>query len=353
MKVKSLRQILKVFALSSATTLLTGCDNVIMDYEGDCSVHYKVAFTYTQNMEGADAFASQLSSVTLYVVDKSGRIVTSKTESGESIKTPGYKMDVDVAPGTYDLLVWGQGEAAMDDATAFSIASGSTPTTVTQLTATLPLQGSEGDFYSNRDIKPLFHGMISDVEFPDTYGDVTVESVDLMKDTNVFQVLIQSIDGSEIPDNEFSFYITADNSELSYGNSVISTESFQYRPWKVTETSASFDGSENNNESDSRAGETVNGLLGELTTGRLITDRRQTLVVHRNSDDTDVIRINLIDYLLMVKGEYNRLLTNQQYLDRMGYYTLMFFLDADRNWFTAGGVYINGWRIVPDESVII
>ena len=353
MKIRSLRQIFNIITLSSGVCMLaTGCDSAIMDYEGDCSVRYKLGITYTQNIESADAFSSKVTSVTLYVVDKNGLIVTSKTESGEVLKTPGYRMDVDVAPGTYDLVVWGHGEAAMADAASFSISEGSTPAQLSQLTASLPLMGSDGEFYSDKDITPLFHGMLRNVEFPDTYGDVYLGTMDLTKDTNVVQVLIQSIDGSEIPDNEFSFYITGDNSELSYDNSVISTTPFQYRPWKVTMTSASFDAPDDSRVV-TRDGDVVNGLLGEMTIGRMMTDRKQTLVVHRNSDDTDVIRINLLDYLLMVKGEYNRLLTNQQYLDRMGYYTLMFFLDADRNWFTAGGVYINGWRVVPQESVVI
>ena len=353
MKIKKLRQIFCIVALSSTTGMIfTGCDRAIFDYEGDCSVHYKVGFTYTQNMESADAFASQVNSVTLYVVDNKGKIITSKTESGESLKTPGYKMDVDVAPGTYDLVVWGQGKAAMEDAAAFLIDGGANPAEVSQLTAVLPLQESENVLYSDKDIKPLFHGILRDVEFSDTYGEVAVGSVDLMKDTNVFQILIQSIDGSEIPDNEFSFYITGDNSELSYDNIVIPSSDFQYRPWQVTMTSASFDIPVSRG-SESRAGDKANGLLRELTTGRMMVDRKQTLVVHRNSDNTDVIRINLLDYLLMVKGEYNRLLSNQQYLDRMGFFTLMFFLDADRNWFTAGGVYINGWRIVPKEEVTL
>ena len=53
----------------------------------------------------------------------------------------------------------------------------------------------------------------------------------------------------------------------------------------------------------------------------------------------------------MVKGEYNRAMTDQDYLDRKDSYTMMFFVDADRNWYIAGGVYINGWRIVPPQDV--
>ncbi|WP_304643808.1 FimB/Mfa2 family fimbrial subunit, partial [uncultured Muribaculum sp.] len=84
--------------------------------------------------------------------------------------------------------------------------------------------------------------------------------------------------------------------------------------------------------------------------GRLIDTRTQRLVVRRNSDGEDIININLIQYLLMVKGEYNRQMSNQEYLDRNDNYSLMFFVDDNRNWYIAGGVYINGWRIVPPQD---
>lgn len=335
--------------MTMAGMLSTGCDSLIYDDQGDCSVHYNVSFTDTisADMAFADAFSSQVKSLTLYLFDTSGQIVTTKTETGEALAAPGYTMELDVLPGTYDLLVWAEGESPVDNPTAFTIGDGNSTTAITSLTATLPLSGSAGSLYCDRDITPLFHSLVRNVEFPDTYGNVNVVNVNLTRDTNIFKVLIQSIDGTEIDPGEFTFSILADNSDLSYTNEVTSTTPFSYLPWQVTRTSASFD------RPEGRPIEEVNGLLAEMTTGRLTVDRTPKLVIHRNSDDMDIIRINLIDYLLMVKGEYNRRLTNQQYLDYTTSFTIMFFLDADRNWYTAGGIYINGWRIVPPQEEII
>ncbi len=334
-------------AMIAAGAALISCES-IFDDQGDCSVHYKVSFSYTMNMAYADAFPNQVKALTLYVVDKNGNIVAQKTDAGTALANPDYLMDIDVRPGTYDLLVWASGEAVVGNPTAFTIGGGSNPTTISQLTATLPLEGNAGAQYCERDITPLFHGLAADVTFPDTYGTFEVGPVDLTKDTNVFQVLIQSIDGTEINPEEFRFAIEADNSQLSYTNTVISTTSFSYRPWSISATSASFDKPES-----SKAGQAdgqINGLLAELTTGRLIAESTPQLVVRRIPDYTDVIRIDLLKYLLMVKGEYNHQLTNQQYLDRTDHYTLMFFLDSNRNWYTAGGIYINGWRVVPPQQ---
>lgn len=331
-------------ALIAGTIALMGvatssCDSIIYDDQGDCSVHYNVAFIYPRD----EGFAYHVKTVSLSLVNKSGEVVLTKTENGEALAQSGYTMALDALPGTYDIVVWGMGDAAMPDHTAFVLGTGSN---IQSLTATLPLSGSDGNLYSDKDIRPLFHGMLTDVNLPDTYGYIEVGPVELVKDTNVFQILIQSYDGTAIEPSDFSFTIEADNSELAYNNMVTSTTPFAYRPWQVTPVMAEF-------EDSSRAGDVINGLLAEMTTGRLMSDRRPTLVLHRNSDGEDVFRIDLIKYLLLVKGEYNRLLTDQQYLDRVSSFTLMFFLDADRNWYTAGGVYINGWRIVPPQQEVI
>ena len=86
-------------AIVCALTLL-GCDSVIYDGEGDCSVNYRVKFRYDMNLKFADAFAREVESVTLYLLDGGGRVVWQRTESGEALGKEGYAMEVDVAPGT-------------------------------------------------------------------------------------------------------------------------------------------------------------------------------------------------------------------------------------------------------------
>ncbi len=343
---------------------LTSCDSAIYDDQGDCTVHYRVTFTYDMNMKFANAFPHEVKSVTLYVYDSQGALVTSKTDSGSALASPDYFMDIEVLPGKYDLLVWAEGESVMTDHTAFKVES-SAQTPMNGLGATLPLDGQDGPvspetgLYVDRDITPLFHGIMRGVDFPDTYGTVVLGPVSLTKDTNVMQVLLQNIDGTPIEESDFDIYITADNNQLNYLNDVVSTTPFGYRPWNITMTSASFDEPDPDAVAPasnipslygSRAQTEANGLLAELTMGRLMADRRPVLVVRRNTDGTDIIRINLIQYLLMVKGEYNRNMTNQDYLDRKDSYTLMFFVDKDSNWYIAGGVFINGWRVVPPQD---
>ena len=68
--------------------------------------------------------------------------------------------------------------------------------------------------------------------------------------------------------------------------------------------------------------------------------------------NTKVINIPIVDYFLMVKGNYNRNMTDQEYLDRQDDYQITFFLDNTRGWSLAAGIYINGWHIVLQNSIL-
>lgn len=332
-----------VIALAAAAT--ASCDGVIYDDQGDCSVSYSVGLTYTTNIKFADAFPAEVSHVNMYVFTKQGSLAGTFSADVDQPAATAYSLPVNVAPGTYDIVVWATGTSPAANPTAFEIGGGASPASPSALTASLPLQQADGTKYVDRDITPLYHAYAADVVFPDTYGDVTVGPIDLTKDTNRFSILLQNIDGTTMMPSDFTFEIVDDNANLSYLNTLLPSPQFAYRPWAVTSTSASFD-----EPQTSRTQNTVNGLLAEISTGRLFAASSPVLVVHRNTDNEDIIRINLLKYLLMVKGEYNRPMTDQEYLDRNDLYTLMFFISPDKSWYIAGGVYINGWRVVPPQD---
>ncbi len=336
-----------VSALAACTIGLASCDSVIYDDEVDCTVHYRVPFTYTQNILSANAFASQVTGVTLYVFDSGGKLVLRKTDSGPALATNGYKMDVELQPGTYSMVAWCTGTSPMSDHTAFEIGGGASPASISDLSATLPLNGSEGGYYVDSDITPLFHGMVTNVVCKrDAYGYIDLPAIDLMKDTNVIKVILENLDGSEMMKGDFSVEITADNSCMDYLNNVVGHTPLAYRSWSTTMLASERE--------EARAGgdeaQTPSGMMTENTTGRFIVGRRPMLKVIRNEDSKVIINLDLLSYLVRVKGHYQGHLTDQQYLDRMDEHTLAFFIDADKNWYMAGGISINGWHIVPDQN---
>lgn len=341
---KSIRSFITLTAIAVGS-LLSSCEP-IWNTQGDCSVHYRVPFTYTKNMLGTDAFSTQVKSVTLYVFDSAGRLALKKTAGVEALAASDYAMDVDLLPGRYSLLAWGEGAPAVTPASSFVIGGGDSPASVEELSASLPLEGSGDALCSNRDIVPLFHGYNADVEFPDTYGVVTLQAIDLMKDTNTITVALENLEGSEIQEDALTVSIEADNSRLDWANNVVGNTGFSYLPWSVTLLSS--------DRSEVRSGTNpVTGIFAELTTGRLMTDRKPVLVVHRKHDGQDIIRLDLVKFLCMVKGHYPGALSDQQYLDSIDRYTLTFFVDAGLNWYIAGGININGWKVVPPQDVEI
>ncbi|MCD8294634.1 MAG: FimB/Mfa2 family fimbrial subunit, partial [Clostridia bacterium] len=106
---------------------LCACNSLIYDDEGDCSTHYKVRFRYDYNMKYADAFAHEVSSVTLYLVDAEGNVVWQRTEEGSALAAEGYEMEVDVDPGRYSLLAW----CGTKDLGSFTVPESTTATDLT------------------------------------------------------------------------------------------------------------------------------------------------------------------------------------------------------------------------------
>lgn len=340
---KSLKSLSLLSALAVGM-ILNSCDSLIFDDQGDCSVHYRVPITFTKNMLDADAFSSQVTSVTLCAFDADGNLALRQTESGAALAVPDYAMEVELNPGRYTMVAWAEGKPSFTPATSFVI--GENPATVTELMATLPLQSdaATSTLYCNQDIVPLFHGSLAPVDLPDTYGTITTPTIDLTKDTNIIEVVLENIEGSPIAPDALTVSIQAANSQLDWNNTVIGNTTFSYRPWSTTSLESQ------RQESTARGTDAVSGLMSELTTGRLMADRRPVLVVHRNHDDKDIVRLDLVKFLCMVKGHYPGDLSDQEYLDRMDRHVLTFFVDADLNWYTVSGININGWKVVPPQD---
>lgn len=352
MAMLKIRRICCKYMLFAAIAMgAASCDSVIYDEEGDCAVHYRVSFRYTKNMLRGDAFGAQVTRVNLYVFDKQGHLVTNRSVDRQPTEDNNFFIELDVQPGKYDLLAWCEGESPISGATSFILGEGKTPTSISDMVATLPLRGTAPSLYSDRDITRLYHGMAANVDFPDTYGVVDIAPIYLTRDTKHISVLLQNLDGSPIAEDEFTFAIEASNNEMDYRNNVTSTTTFSYLPWSVEQTSATFDGDTPETPlatHSTRVQDEANGLLAELTTGRLIDGHAPKLVI-RDREGEDVIRINLIQYLLMVKGKYEGVSSDQDYLDRYDDHTMMFFLTGG-TWAKVK-MYINNWRIVPPQDI--
>ena len=334
-----------------ALAFLPSC-GMMTEEEPDCNPYYKVRFRFDMNMLYADAFSSQVGEVDLYLFDPDGKLVWQGHEEGAVLAEEGYMMDLPVAPGTYDMVAWCR--KRHENATDFNLGgSSSLSLAPSDLKMKLDRQYDGSTAHSSSDLHALFHGSLSKVELPDTWGTHVV-TMPLIKDTNVVRIQLVHLSGKEIKAGDFDFKITDRNGYLDYDNKILDDEPVEYRSWSKHEGIAQTvlpvvpgdeEGEVIKAKDASRAVTQVHSLVAEMTTSRLQTCRTPMLTITRTSDGENVVDIPIIDYFMMVKGEYHRKMEDDEYLDRQDEYNMTFFMNEDGSWYKAV-LDILSWRVV-------
>jgi desulfoferrodoxin (superoxide reductase-like protein) len=334
---------------------LPDCDNTIPDVEPTV---YKVRFRYDMNMKFADAFAHEVKAVQLMVLDKDMNVVWRGYESGSALAEDGYAITVPVNPGNYQLLAWcstNERESYTFDFSGRSVQN----YTCTLNSSAQPYSAADDpdledvDYVVNHRIDDLYHGLVGDVEMPDTPGE-HIYWVPLTKDTNHVRVVLQHVNGDPIDEDQFTFKIEDDNAVLNYDNSLIPGHPVMYYPWTsaAATTSDAATAADDTDESTSTSAVTqVNVYEAELTVNRLFAENNPRLTVTNNQTGEVVFSIPVKDYALMVKGYENADMPDQEYLDRQDEYNMTFFLDESDRWFSSY-IYINSWRVVLNNNAI-
>ncbi len=339
--ISKLKMLVATFAMAS---VITSCDSVIYDGEGDCSVKYRIEFEYERNMEFADAFASKVNSVALYVFDKSGVLVHQALESGAALAADDYAMMLELAPGQYDLLAW-----CGVDGNSFSVPTATVgQTTLEQMKCTMARKSAATGAYVDEDLDALFHGM-KRINYTEEAG-VHTEVLSLTKNTNNFRIILQQTwsEGntpSNVDIENFEFSIVDNNGKMDYDNSLMADEQITYRPWDITTGYVDVDA----DISSTRANQ-VAVAVAELTTARLMTNNEPILVVKNKATGEKVLSVPVVDYALLVKGNYNRQMDDQEYLDRQDEYNMTFFIHNGQ-WLSSS-IIINSWRVVLNNQIL-
>ena len=306
---------------------VTSCDGIIYDEEGDCEVTYQVKFRYDMNMKFADAFAHEVKSVKLYAFDADTDQLVWQSPEEEVVNAENFALEMDVPAGSYKLLAWGglkdNGSFALQDDLSCKLNRN---------------RGTDGKAYVDTDLHPLFHGTL-ECALPDEPG-VHTFTMPMKKNTNVIRVVLQHLSEQELDKDMFSFRITDTNGWMSPNNELLPDEQVTYRAWSTESGSAGM---------EQRAVTQVNAVVAELTVARLVKGQDAVLTVVNNETHEEVLRIPLIDVALLVKGNYNREMSDQEYLDRQDEYNMTFFLDESKSWMNAY-IYINSWKVVLQHT---
>ncbi len=353
---------LTLAAILAAGMTLCGCDkSFLFDDADDCPPPvYKVYITYTMNMLASDALENEVTTVTLHVTDEDHNIVLTRTLDFAELEYDGKRYYTtitsdELAPGTYNLLVWAEGYDELKNSWSIPSSSLATDLTCTLNWTTEPVEGWN---FMNKDLDRLYHGYVTEQVFPDTHTTVPFEyTVDLTKDTNMFRISLQHVLGGEIDTDRFSFYITDDNGMLDWDNSVIPDHEILYYPWHTEKAVAEGEVDVNSVPSNSAAytradAETFNAAIAEFTTGRLMADNNPRLTVVNTVKDKTVFSIPLLNYLLMMRMSAYSDWSDQEFLDREDEWSMTFFLDDNNDWMDSY-IYINSWQMVlqPDAAL--
>ena len=275
-----------------------------------------VRFRYDYNMEFSDAFASQVNRVDVFVFDKEGTFIMKKSEQGESLGSGGYRMSLQLPVGEYRIAAWA---GMSDDFEMPEPVAGKT--TLEELTVRMKREES---LVHNKALNPLWYGGVQAVSF--TGRQEQTETVSLIKDTNKFRFLLKkSGPGEELDINDCLFEIRADNGYYDWNNDLLDDDMISYRPYYLEKV------------------EDV-GIVVEMNTMRLLEHKKVYLTLTRKSDGKELMRIDLIPYLLLTKMEGHNI-PAQEYLDRQSEYAIVFFYNPELLNFLSTKIVINGWTI--------
>ncbi|MCM1348905.1 MAG: FimB/Mfa2 family fimbrial subunit [Firmicutes bacterium] len=324
-----------------ACSTLVSCDGWIYQDEGDCDPHFKVKFRYDYHLKGGNAFPNEVNAVTLYIIDpETGNVVWRKTENSDSLKNEDYVMDIEgLAPGNYKLMAWaGDGHRGSEH---FTLAD--TGNDHTEFRCTLNREhAADGTAQVSAPLHRLYKDLPQEFsvrEFPDRQG-THVHTVRLMKNTNHITVVLQHLSGEPVDPKAFTYTITDNNGIMDYDNSLIDDETISYTPNIYrTGISAGF-------VPENMAQAQFSAAIVEFDVARMMADHKMYLTINRVSDGGLVAKVPVIDYALMVKGNYGTM-PDQEYLDRQDQYSMVFFIDEGLRWINTM-IYINSWMIVPN-----
>lgn len=275
-----------------------------------------VRFRYDYNMEFSDAFASQVNRVDVFVFDKDGTFVMKKSEQGETLGGGSYRMPLPLPVGEYRIAAWA---GMSDDFEMPEPVAGKT--TLEELTVRMKREES---LVHNKALNPLWYGGVQAVSF--TGRQEQTETVSLIKDTNKFRFILQkSRPGEELDINDCLFEIRADNGYYDWNNDLLDDDMISYRPYHLEKV------------------EDV-GIVVEMNTMRLLEHKKVYLTLTRKSDGKELMKIDLIPYLLLTKMEGHNI-PAQEYLDRQSEYAIVFFYNPELLNFLSTKIVINGWTI--------
>jgi hypothetical protein bfra3_07632 len=305
----------------------TGC---VKDGANDnCNNWLRIVYDY--NMERKDLFDVQGKFFTIFVFDSA----TGLFEQEINMQGPfAEKFTVDVPQSLYgkkyDYVVW----AGLNPDSYSFIEAQKGVTRIEDIK--VQVKGYQAQLV-DQDLEPLWHGMITEVQFDETTEKT--EIISLTKDTKTFRILFQFFDKAGAPIQPYDLSELGVSIETycgwyAYDNSVLDARDrvIKHIPY-VTDHEGK-------------------ALVYEMNTTRLMDDRQTTLVVRNNIHDEELFRMPLNEYLNLLRLlEESWVKSLQEYFDREDDYRIIITNNSfpEVGW-ASFKVQINGWTVREHNS---
>lgn len=352
----------KLFAILLAlfTTTLMSCED-FFEYEGDCEPKHKIRFVYDMNLKWADAFASEVHSVNLYVFDENRKYVKVYKDHGEALAQPNYEIDLDLPTNkAYTFVAWCglYNEGAKEE--SFSVTEPVVgETTLDEFICTMntlktPPTKAEGDEapmeYSDSQLYFLYHGMLQNEMLEDNHdGRTYIHTVYLTKDTNHIRIILQELSDDGIKDpKDFNISITNSDGVMAWDNKLLGNTVIDFSPWAQF-TDMLGVGSIDTDDKGEPVVTNKPGLIADLSVGRMMEYQKDTMqLLITNKEGGLVAKVPIIQYFVLQKEyyetAYHHTMDDQEYLDRQDEYVVTFFLQGGK--WIAAEIKIEDWRVV-------
>lgn len=324
-KIKSL------LLLTASMLLLASCERIYEDLPR-CEVWLEFAFDY--NMEYADAFNPQVKSVDVFVFGSDDKLLLTKRAEAAQL-TGGNRMSLsELEFGNYKVLTVG----GLSNNFRILNTAGQPPvvgtTTLQELTLALQRQSNVVDF----SFPHLYFGEVVDVDYSPRDTNHKVFRVDLMRETNRFNIVLVSTDGTGIGTETipYTFEIeTPDGAAYSWENEPLGlTDPVTYVPYSLGK------------------GETEDIItVANLNTMRLInrTGLDYRIVVRDTQTSEETWSYNLMTLLRYTKPSLrpdDTELPFQEYLDRQSEWNLIFCIKENQGGdgpYLSFGIQVGNW----------
>jgi len=298
-----------------------GC---IHDDLKDCELVVRLRYTY--NIKDADAFASEVKSVVLYIFDENGVFQGSYTDSAENGFSEDYAVRIPSLPaGRYTLVALGRNKASVGNSGEF-VFSDLKPgvSVITDLHERLDRNGDVSD----NDMAALYLGEQT-IDVKDGRQEAVVS---LMKATNRFRIILMPYGGTPSFDiDDYDISITCGTGWLDYKGDKYGEDVVTFKPHSIVLS-----------EAEEETSAVSGALVADITTSRLIVGDKPVLVVTSRESGAEVLRLDLAWFLsLQGIAEHRSEWSNQEYLDRQDAYNITLFIDG--NLFIKSKIIVNGW----------